>query len=384
MSESKKPQNFKALADQVTKFAARKEAGGSDTGPEDPTKTSVPAVTKGEDPNDNPSSGVSGQKGNAPKPKDVTDSDTNPKAADGNPATLADGNTKEDAFTTPTTPLAKIANLDKIAQAIQGFSKTPGTKSATAVTAKVDGATPATEAPKGDDAEKNAGDDIYANLTDHFHMKLASEILSSEEGIALAHTYLSKRANAEAADDLINKARAQQEGFCKAAAEEYEYQEQMLAFQKEASDQFNALPPEQQALVKKAGEAHQENLSQISDDLHKLAYMQGAADGGAMMEDPGGMIPGGDPEQPMGPEEIMAVVQAMVESGELTPEEAEQILAELEGGEMGGAPEGGMPGDPAMMGAEGAPPAEAGGAIDDAAIKAASSDVNKTVDALLA
>lgn len=82
--------------------------------------------------------------------------------------------------------------------------------------------------------------------------------------------------------------------------------------------------------------AHVAWLNQFETDLEKRAYMQGAMDAdaaAAAAQDPavaaemGGDIPADDSQ--LSDEEVMAVLQSMVESGEIAPEQAEALLQQV-------------------------------------------------------
>jgi hypothetical protein len=112
----------------------------------------------------------------------------------------------------------------------------------------------------------------------------------------------------------------------------------------------------QQSIVKLA-KAHSEALNQFEYDFEKIAYEKGAmaaaqmADAG-LMEDQ--MPADYDPEQVQGGD-IVAVLDQLVQSGQITPEQAAQIVEMISGGDpdAGGAP---AP-EAAPAGGEGAAPA---------------------------
>jgi len=104
----------------------------------------------------------------------------------------------------------------------------------------------------------------------------------------------------------------------------------------------------------KCATAHNDAIvSNYGEDYEAQSlYKAGAADAGMAQEMM--MAEGGDPGMPALPgsegvddEQIMQVIAAMVQSGELQPEEAEAILASLGGG---AAPEGEVPPEAAAAG----------------------------------
>ena len=253
--------------------------------------------------------------------KDLTDKDTHPSSTGKNvPGPVTDGKPKEDAATSPDVPLSKIAGdvgniMSRIAQIRQ--------KQASASTPA-----PAQQpqaAPK--QAQATPSNDDVANgiqLTPEFHMKLASLILEDEEGLQLAERILRKAAGEEKAAQLINAALYQQSAYLQAADEydqQVKYAMAMQEQQAQALDNFlKQASAEDRASIEKIAAVHGSMLSTLATDWEKAAYMQGAQDAAAMgdAEAAGGepQIEGGD-EQPMGPEEIMALIQQMVQSGEL-------------------------------------------------------------------
>lgn len=85
---------------------------------------------------------------------------------------------------------------------------------------------------------------------------------------------------------------------------------------------------------------------ELKDEFLKQAYDMGAAaasealdEEGAGAPPEGAMPPEGAPaEGEVSEQDILAVLEALVQSGQLPPEEAQQILEQLFGGAGGGAP----------------------------------------------
>lgn len=184
-------------------------------------------------------------------------------------------------------------------------------------------AEPKAAEPKSDEEpEKKAEGEDVVELTTDVLAKIASVVLSTEEGIEFAEGQLTKAAGAEAAKetmDFLHKQAAYEQGQADAEAMIYE-----LAMQKQAEEQMGYTEDD----LVKAGQA-------LADEI--LAAEGGGGDlgtgeeGAEVVED---IADGGD-EGGFTPEELQAALAMMVESGELDPAVAEQILASL-GGDMGG------------------------------------------------
>ena len=271
----------------------------------------------------------------------------------------------------------------------------PGAKAAAEgdSAAKTPGGTPAdpeakkTEIPKGDtkgaipaskdntnDTKKASESDL--NFDPAFHFKLASSLLATEEGRAYAQHLIEAEHGAAEAESIIKAA----------AFMEHQYNE-LQAAEVEGASAADALwasaTPEEQVAAVKMANAHFVARESLATDMEKQAYDDGAATA-AQLQDQGalggaGGAPGADAgagAPPAGPDagaagapadgggevsddQIVQVLEQLVQSGEVKPEEAEAIMQALMGGGQGGegaapAPgeQGGMPG--------GAPGADAG------------------------
>lgn len=191
----------------------------------------------------------------------------------------------------------------------------------------------------GKSAEDNAS---LQSLSPEFHVKLASTILQSEEGVKYARKALAEQLGNEVAEELITKA----EGMEKLAAEQ---DAELQRFQQI----YDELPPEEKRAFHKSAAIHRKANEDLTDGLEKNAYDQGAMDAMAMAGGADPMVPGADAEPSL--EEILMVLDQMVQAGELPPEVADAILAQLMGGAEGGAADpmagGGMsPEEAALMG----------------------------------
>lgn len=207
-------------------------------------------------------------------------------------------------------------------------------------------------------------DGIAAGQVDPaFHLKLASVILKYEEGVKMAQDLMEREAGAEVAADLIKAASMMEEQFQALAAAEAEGEEAAREYLKQASNtEF--------AEVIKYASVHQAALAELPTEMEREAYKQGAMAAAGMGE--AGMMGEQLPPEAPNPDDVSdgdieQVLAAMVQSGQLPPELAEQILTALAGG-----------GDPAAAGG-GDPMAAAGGAMppggDPAAAAAAAGGI---------
>lgn len=223
-------------------------------------------------------------------------------------------------------------------------------------------------APKGADQVENTDKQAdVLNITHDYHVKIASVILATEEGRQYAENRLLQSLGQEAAEEIV-KAATVMESHAQAMSD-YEASGQAYA------DQLwnNASPAERQQIIKIA-QLHEYQKTRFATELEKQAYDVGAeAAAGQMDEQPqadpaGGAAPGadaaagapgadggapspdgGDGNQEISADDVVQVLQAMVQSGEVTPQVAEELLTQLLGGgddgAAGGAPGGDVPPD---------------------------------------
>lgn len=279
--------------------------------------------------------------------QDLTDKDTNPSSTGKNVPATEDGNAKE-KVDKPNDPLSKIASdlpdlMSRISK-LRGDAKEAGVKPAEATSTKEAGDQ---TAPETDESKKAKHDDQTnqdIEFSPEFHMKLAQEILSSEEGVTLAERILEKSAGVEAAQELIKQAGEQQYQLAKEAAEQEQY-EQYLAEQQAQQEYVlqeltkNASEEDVQAIIKKA-QVHTAVSDKFEHDWQKQAYDVGAQDAAAMEDAMAGGEEVGD-EAELDPETILALLDEAVQSGELDEETAMALAEELLGGAdmMGGGEE---------------------------------------------
>ncbi len=211
------------------------------------------------------------------------------------------------------------------------------------------------------------------DLSPEMLIKVAKVMLATEEGCAQVERAFAKEAGDAAAKDMIKAATAASdahthtffqkqaavnEGMSKAAAIHSQLLEMIT---EEEADQ----------ILKQAG-VHCEALEALEHPLLKAAYATGMEDGAALeegaeaMEAPPveGAAPGAEPEIPMGGpqlsmEDIVALLEELVASGQISQEDVTTGLAEFQAA-GGAAPTEG-----------GAPPAEAAPPVEEAPMDAA-------------
>lgn len=171
-------------------------------------------------------------------------------------------------------------------------------------------------------------------------IKLAKTLVSTEEGAAKAQAILEKQEGREAAANLI-KAAAEQ-------SQENLRKEQYIGETTHKCAQHivklaNALDPqcseEEADFILKSAAMHEDwqNKSDLdfSNEMLKKAYAEGMQDAAGMEDsmaagEEAASIPGGGAE--VTPEDIAMILEEAVTRGDITPEEAEAILAQLLGG----------------------------------------------------
>lgn len=220
----------------------------------------------------------------------------------GHYVTPVNGDAKDKAATTPTAPLDKIANMLR-----------------ESVVALRSAAEPVAEAPVKEAAHEF---DMPSDLTqnDDIMRKLAgigAMMIGCEEGAQAVAEVLERRCGEEEANALICSAREQAIKMASAV------EAQPVAAQ----------PTEEEIFAKKANacaESHAAWLDYFQTEIEKRAYAQGAVDGEqaaqAMEAGAAPEIPGTE-EDGMSDEDVLQVIQEMIQSGEISPEEAEALLA---------------------------------------------------------
>ena len=201
---------------------------------------------------------------------------------------------------------------------------------------------------------------VQLDLSQDTLAKIASSVLSTEEGISFVHNLFEKQAGEDAAKDLIREAIESANAFdqtehIKSAAFNDVFGK-AAAIHDQLLDQ--GITEADADLILKQASLHQSALLDLDHPLLKQAYAEGmddaalmaaaeeTGDAGAGEAGDGGMPPmdeaipmGGEQ---LGEEEILALLEEMIASGEITEEE---VLAAVQ------ATEGAMPdeGDEAAM-----------------------------------
>jgi len=209
-------------------------------------------------------------------------------------------------------------------------------------------------------AVKAAADDAVASdiqLTPEFHFKLASEILATEDGMAFAEKILTKRAGQVAAHEMVAQALQAEYHFAAYAQQEDALQKQAAHEENIIEGYFKSASADDQVEMIKFARVHAEVLDTITDPMEKAAYISGCKDAAAMMDsaEQGGGQPGQPPEAgveaepeipgggegPQTLEEVVAVLEHLVQSGQIDQATAEEVVKALVSGEVGGegAPE---------------------------------------------
>ena len=140
---------------------------------------------------------------------------------------------------------------------------------------------------------------------------ISQAMLATEHGRRYVNEFLEKEAGMQEANGIIEQVRS-------------------AMMQKQASEQ--AAVQEQHIMEKSAAAveaSHNVWLNQCQDDMEKIAYATGAVDGQAAAE---AAMAGGEPsiegEEPTA-EDVMECLQELVEAGEVSPEEAQAVIASL-------------------------------------------------------
>ena len=428
------PLHYKQLLSRVQSLVKSAKSGTGDSAPEvkDPTNTGT--VTVPEHPGEAISNKqLPGGANGASLPATSTDVPANEikhqGTLEGGAPSTVDGVAQDNAVTTPTAKLAsqvtataaRLSSLLKkeatgtkaASEPVKGLNPTvvvqPGesfTKSAEDAASKpkadqVRGTADPTEHGEVKPSKKNGPEDLPKGGTTNdaspaekaasdFDLdtaslvKLARTMLATERGFRYATEIIKEAKGADFARQLIADATRAQDNFAKAAAAQAEGEaaaEALLA---------NTTPADRELMGKIAnvvGAVMQEvdaraDLTAEQKFQFKSAAAQGAMDAASMADT--GSVPGGQGEQPS-LEDIIAVIQQLVQSGQLPLEVAQQLVAEISGGAgaEGGAPAGGPPagappeaaGSPGGDPAGAAPPAAAPDTPEPKAEKAAADKV---------
>lgn len=254
-----------------------------------------------------------------------------------------DGTAADEAVKSPTTPLSKMAQALKALQQKSASAPAPApAPAAKPAPAQAPAQAPAPAAkPVAAPAQapapapvKQASQGTFelpiSLLPDNSLMdKLASIggiMLGSEAGQKMVAEVLEKEAGIAEARAIIAEAQATME---KEAASQFYAENNMMYNQPNTMMQKSAA----------AKSAHIAWLNSFNTDMEKNAYMNGAEDGAAVAD---AIEAGEDPEAlaDVSDEEVIAYLQELVESGQISQEEAEAVLQSIgDAGEDGLTPE---------------------------------------------
>ena len=250
-----------------------------------------------------------------------------------------DGTAADEAVKSPTTPLSKMAQaLKELQQKSAGAvapAAAPAAKPAPAAAAPAAKPAPAAAPAAAASAPvKQASQGTFelpvSLLPDNSLMdKLASIggiMLGSEAGQQMVAEVLEKEAGIAEARAIIAEAQATMEK--EAASQLYE-----------ETNMINTNNAGMQKSAAAAQHAHVAWYNSFNTDMEKNAYMNGAEDGAAVAD---AIEAGEDPEAlaDVSDEEVIAYLQELVESGQISQEEAEAVLQSIgDAGEDGLTPE---------------------------------------------
>ena len=241
----------------------------------------------------------------------------------GHYVTPVNGDAKDKAATTPTAPLDKIANMlresvvalqaaaEPVAEPVAEPSAEPAAETAAEPAAPVKEAAHEFDLP----SDLTQNEDIMRKLA-----SIGAMMVGCEEGAQAVAEVLERRCGEEEAASLITAAREQAIKMASAMEDE--------GSRKEPSHDSEAEIFAKRASV--CANSHNAWLNYFQTAIEKQAYTQGAIDGEqaaqAMEAGNAPVIPGTE-EAGMSDEDVLQVIQGMIQSGEITTEEAEALLA---------------------------------------------------------
>ena len=338
------PQNYQDILNRVNDFnvtvkeAKAKEAGATKVPEQDDRNKGQKGVPNLEETDDTNKT----KNDSSNEDAKLEDESTHPVATGKNVPSTQDGNAKEDAFTEPTTPLSKIANLSERVKAvqsrIQGFNKGASAGSSQTQPKKSAGEN---KAPAKEEGSKNANTELAGDFSDEFLRKLAFAICDTEGGFEAVEPILLKHAGQEEARELMRKAASEYDQFVQLSEYLREEEMQKLAYEAQSIQAVDELlknaSVEEREQIFKVANTHEKNIAEYDEDLLKIAYMAGAGDAATMMdaedaapegEEAG--LPGAAQGEPS-IEEIVQLLDAMVASGEIDEATATQVVEQLAG-----------------------------------------------------
>lgn len=302
--------------------------------------------------------------GNSPvTPQEGTkaeDRDTKPVSVGKNVPGTEDGNARDEAATSPTTPLSKIAEARKAADAIIEKLKSAGDASKEAEKEKQ---------AKQEKQEKAGGNQTLGDagseptFGDDELRKLGALMLTTEGAIEQVTPLLEEAAGVKEAQAIVRGAVEEWGAFEKAAYEQaieeaemekiaavqegmaYEAAETALAAYAELTKDASEDDMEQIEKLRKIAEEADYKYETVEEKQAFAQGMQDATDIGDQLDEgkPEDEITldGADAAAPADPGMVVEEIQAAVEKGDLQPEVAEQVIQALLQGEGAAAEPGG-------------------------------------------
>lgn len=360
----------KDLKKLVADFIAVKKAADAGA-PSDPDNTGTVTIPVQPDAENPKAIGVPASGANKPdaKPSDSVITAGNQPAPSGSGTVPAcENGTAADTAATGSlaTATSKSANLLKRLGDLQARSKQAqanlgtGATAATPDTAK-QAAAPAIAAQQPTPAQ---GDELMKQAAAAFQ-NIGEIVAGTAEGRQLVENILIKQAGEVQAVQMLKEAAVAADVYAQAGRLYEEEAQKQAAVDAAMQEHFEKLPPAKQASLVKLAKLAQHDAQSFEHADDHYWYTKGAAAMEAGMEaamPPGGaggepdmdnmQLPGGEGGQPP-IEELMGIIEMLVQSGKLTPEDAQALVQEIMGGAGGAPPEGGMPPE-----AGGAPPAD--------------------------
>ena len=337
----------KRVADIQTKRASAAKSASETPDATDPTEKGT--VTPPNHPDGDSAAkknlpeGTANTKGDTALPAGTT---TNPSGHGENvPGDVCSGDAKDVQATKPNDPISKIAGI------LGRINKLRDTD--------------ADAKQAGAPASKTERESEGSQLSYEVRVKLANEICASEDGMLLAEQILKQASGRDAALELIKSAHEEYGAHLQHIHQEDEQQ-------KQASQEMEALNGYYDELTKNASEedmqkiakfqkVHSAVIDSLEYDFEKQAYFKSAMDAAAMED---AMVAGAAPEEamipeggeePLSPEAIIELLEALVASGQMDEATAAAVAAEILGGGEMLPPEAGMEAMPPEAGMEAMP-----------------------------
>lgn len=219
----------------------------------------------------------------------------------------------------------KPVNVDKVAENVPAVpEKDP--KAEPAPKPRED-AIDGVPAENKDNVDKTAND---LSFGPEDYVKFAAIMSQFEDGAQIAQNLIERKLGAEIAAEVV-----------KAASVMEKQAQELEAYYASGAAEADALwaqaTPEERATITKLAHVRQIVHENCSSDLEKLAFDAGAGaateDLDAMAASPDGAMP--EPSADITPEDIIAVLDELVQSGQLDEATAQAILQELLGGAEG-------------------------------------------------